>query len=183
MKQRTHIGLRADEEDMEAFNRLKHIMNCSERFVNEGHNLYIYSNCTGNGKTSWAIKILQSYLNSIWYKADFDTCQALFINVPDLLISLKDFDNENSYANKVLKNIKTAKLVIWDEIGSKAGTEYEQERLYSLINSRVMQGLTNIYTSNIVPNNLSNYIGQRLYSRVINDSICIEIKGGDKRGI
>ena len=55
------IPLRPEIVDENAFYRLRHIMEESPRFVRENWNLNLYSRNTGNGKTSWAIKIMKNY--------------------------------------------------------------------------------------------------------------------------
>ena len=55
------IPLQPEIVDESAFRRLKHIMDESPRFVRENWNLNLYSRNTGNGKTSWAIKIMKNY--------------------------------------------------------------------------------------------------------------------------
>ena len=56
--------------DKDAFTFLKSVEDNVEKFVNSGDNLYIYSYITGNGKTAWALRILNSYIEKIWYKSD-----------------------------------------------------------------------------------------------------------------
>ena len=44
-------------------------------------------------------------------------------------------------------------------------------------------GKSNIYTSNIPPDQLGNLLDIRLGSRIANASQCIQFKGGDKRSL
>ena len=80
-------------------------------------------------------------------------------------------------------NIYDCDIVVWDEIGTKAPTQFESEHLLSLINARIDSGKTNIYTSNLDSQQLREVVGERLYSRIINMSIDIEFHGKDKRGV
>ena len=105
IKQRQHVSLRIDEDgtDLEAFNKLKNIEEHIDQFVSGGNNLYLHSTTCGNGKTAWSIRLLQSYLNNIWYKCDLN-CKALFINVPRFLLSLKDnISEKNDYVQHIKK--------------------------------------------------------------------------------
>lgn len=184
-KQCNKISLRIDGDgtDKNEFLKLKEIETNIEEFVRKGENLYIYSSICGNGKTAWSIRLLQSYLNAIWYKADL-CCVALFINVPRFLMTLKEsFTHENNYINHIKKNVLTADIVVWDEIGYKAATQFETDQLLNLINTRLDLNLSNIYTSNIDTEALFELLGQRLGSRIINLSTCIKFNGKDKRGI
>ena len=55
----------ADGTDRIEFQKLSSIQKNILDFVNNGDNLYIYSIQAGNGKTSWAIRLLQSYFKKI----------------------------------------------------------------------------------------------------------------------
>lgn len=183
--QRKHIDLYvdADNTDKEIFLQLKDIQNNIVEFVNKGNNLYLYSTNTGNGKTAWAIRLMQSYFSNIWHKCDF-CCKGLFINVPKFLLSLKDNISEPSeYIAHIKDNVLSADLVIWDELGVKALTSYEHEHLLNLINSRMDSGKSNIYTSNLAPIQLREVVGDRLYSRIINTAQSFAFCGRDKRGL
>jgi len=167
--------------DEDVFHYLSEVQNRIEEFVSSGENLYLYSNITGNGKTAWAIRLLQSYINSIWYKCDL-SCQALFVSVPSYLLAIKDtISNKNEYADYIKRNILEANLVIWDDIGTKVATSFEHENLLSIIDLRMNSGKSNIFTSNIPPDALHSYAGDRLYSRIINYSVCLCFTGVDKR--
>ena len=169
--------------DKDAFTFLKSVEDNVEKFVNSGDNLYIYSYITGNGKTAWALRILNSYIEKIWYKSDI-VCRGLFVNVPRFLISLKDnIGNYNEYYNQIKDNILDADLVVFDEIGAKVATSFETEHLLSIVNARVDAKKSNIYTSNLGPEELRKAVGDRMYSRIINTSTEIIFRGTDKRSI
>lgn len=184
-EQRKYTALRidADGTDKEQFLKLKEIETNIENFVKSGNNLYIHSNTCGNGKTAWSLRLIQSYLNSIWYKCDLN-CKTLFINVPRFLLALKDnITDKNEYIQHIKKHVLDADLVVWDEIATKAATQFEHENLLSLINTRIDYNKSNIYTSNLNPEEIKERLGDRLYSRIVNLSTDIELFGSDKRGI
>lgn len=150
--------------------------------VKNGKNLYIHSSTCGNGKTTWAVRLIQDYLYAIWGFCTLD-CHALFINVPRYLFEVKNnISNHNAYAEHVEKYILTADLVVWDDIATKVSTEYEKEKLLSLIDARINSGKTNIYTSNASKQELYKQMGDRLASRIYNDSIDVEVIDVDRRG-
>lgn len=178
----TALYIDGDGTDREQFLQLKQVETNIEKFVNTGSSLYIYSHNCGNGKTAWSLRLLQSYFNAIWHKCDLN-CKALFINVPRFLLSLKDsISNENKYIEHIKANILNADMVVWDEIGTKAVTEFEHEHLLSLINARIDSNKSQVFTSNLEPNELREAVGERLYSRVVKLSTIIELRGSDKRG-
>ena len=152
--------------------------------INTGNVLVeIHSTTCGNGKTAWALRILNSYIEKIWYKSDI-VCRGLFVNVPRFLISLKDnIGNYNEYYNQIKDNILDADLVVFDEIGAKVATSFETEHLLSIVNARVDAKKSNIYTSNLGPEELRKAVGDRMYSRIINTSTEIMFRGTDKRSV
>ena len=186
LAKRYHVGLRpdADGTDEHIFaTTLQELSKNIQEFVESGKNLFIYSKQCGNGKTSIALRLIEAYFNKIWPSTQL-ACRALFINVPKLLLELKaNIKEPSSYVKHITENILTADLVVWDDIGEKNITEFEGTNLYTFIDQRLYNGKANIFTSNIVPEEMYNILGDRLASRVVTSSIKLELKGKDKRGL
>lgn len=190
-RKRVNFVLDADGADRDVYTWLHTVIEKNiVQFVTAGGSLYLHSSTTGNGKTAWAIRMIQSYFNSIWYRCDMG-CKALFINVPKFLLSIKDnISVKSDYVQFIKDNILQADLVVWDEVGTKGLTQFEHEHLLSLINARIDVGKCNIYTSNMPPNELKTLLGDRLYSRIVNLSSTpsgqrggIKFVSQDKRGL
>ena len=99
-------------------------------------------------------------------------------------MALKDNISEKSdYISHIKENILDADLVIWDDIATKSATTFEHENMLSIIDTRVLNNKSNIYTSNLGCNELHSFVGDRLFSRIYRESLAIEFKGKDKRGI
>jgi hypothetical protein len=88
---------------------------------------------------------------------------------------------QDEYADFVNKYVLEADLIIWDDIATKVGTEFELNHLLNMINTRMDNGKSNIFTSNLGSKELANSLGERLASRICNKSIDIELHGADKR--
>lgn len=172
-----------DGTDVEAFTRLANIEKSIENYISSGKNLYIYSNRTGNGKSSWTYRLARAYITKVWYKRPANPI-VLFISVPKFLLELKsNISIKSNYIEKILPYVNDCDLVIWDDIGSKAGTEFEVSHLLSIIDYRITNNKSNMYTSNLDSADLHQLLGDRLYSRIYNYSECIELHGKDKRAI
>lgn len=185
LKNRSKIDLRIDEDgtDLNEFVRLKAIQDNIVDFVESGKQLYIHSSQAGNGKTSWSLRLLQTYFNKIWLKTPL-TCRALFIHVPSFLSALKEDLNVHSDKMKELKeNISNCDLVIWDDIATKSSTVFEADTLLSMLDTRINSGKANIFTSNLNDEEMHQALGDRLSSRICNLSENIELRGGDKRNL
>lgn len=165
------------EEDVDAYNKLHNIKLNINDFVKDGKNLYICSNTCGNGKTSWAVKLMLKYFDLTWPNS-YDVTRGLFVHVPTLFIDLKKFGNIPEYVNR----IKDADLVIWDDLAFGNMTEYEHEQLLQFIDYRINDCKSNIFTSNITNyDTLIKSIGNRLASRIYNGSEIIQFNGKDFR--
>lgn len=181
--QKQHITLRVDQDgtDLEQFKQLAAIEQDIVNFINEGKNLYLHSAIPGNGKSSWSLRLAEAYFNKIWARTS-GKCRVLFISVPRFLLAIKDnISVKSPYVEYIKDNVLEADLVIWDDLASKVGSEFELSHLLSLIDNRLVLGKSNIYTSNLNRQQLYTAIGERLASRVANMSIDIELFGSDKR--
>ena len=173
------IPLKPSACDVEKFDRLAEIKKNIDDFVYSGGSLYICSSKTGNGKTSWAIKLMYKYFSLTW--EDGIGVRALFINVVELLLKLKDFNHPISKEYRDL--IISVPLVIWDDIAITGISSWDYMQLYVLLNERSMRGLANIYTSNCTTiEQLANFVGNKIASRIWTKSTeVIELKGEDRR--
>ena len=169
--------------DMRAFKYLRDISKSIDEFVEDGRNLYIYSQNAGNGKTSWAIRLMYSYFDKIWHKSCFD-CRALFVNVPTFLYNCKrSISQDIKGFEDLCRLISEVDLVIWDDIAESNATSYEHQILLQYIDGRINASKSNIYTSNKNLEQLKDSIGERLASRVFNCSEKVEFIEPDKRGV
>ena len=165
--------------DRNAFRKLANIRKNIVDFVNNNKNLYICSTIPGNGKTSWAVKILQTYFHYT-AKDNYDNLKGMFVSTTDLLLKLKDFNNPLS--SKYKQNLENVDLIVWDDIAVSGISQYDYTQLYNIINNRILSKKSNIFTSNVVSlKELEKILGARLSSRIYNASEIIEFKGGDMR--
>ena len=165
--------------DKKMFLRLNNLKDNIVDFVDNGDNLYLASKSTGNGKTSWSIKLVLKFFDSIWAGNGLRV-RALFIHVPTFLIKLKDFKNPVDAEFK--QNIENCDLVVWDDIASTELTNYDYSQLLTYIDARVLAEKSNIYTGNIIEKEkLKEVMGERLASRIMNNAQLIILDGKDQR--
>lgn len=169
--------------DVEKFKFLSELKKDMLNFVNNGENLYIFSSKFGNGKTTWAIKLMQSYFNQIWAGNGF-TQRGLFIHVPSFLTKFKEVINKKDEEfEDMKKQLLQVDLVIWDDIAAGKLSDYDHTNLLTYVDQRKLNGKSNIYTGNLNEEELIEALGNRLKSRVWNDSTIVELFGSDRRGI
>lgn len=176
----TPLVLTPDDCDYNAFCELAEIKDNINEFVHGGRNLYIYSRITGNGKTSWAIKLLLKYFDNIWAGNGFK-CRGIFIHTPTFLTKLKTFGNIDNDFEELKNLLMTVDIVIWDDIASTDLSSYDHSQLLTYIDQRMLAGKSNIFTGNRDEQEIEKALGSRLASRVWNNSKQIELRGLDKR--
>lgn len=180
-KYRYNIPLKPEPADVPAFEALNDYKETVLTHIEAGEGLYIWSKSTGSGKTSWACKIMSHYFRKITFNTGLEN-EGLFIYLPTFLEDLRNYyDTKDPEFEEVLEMLKKCKLLIIDDIGSEKFTEWVRERLVSIINTRVSNGLTTLYTSNLSPEELKAELGDRISSRILGSSGVIEITGGDRR--
>lgn len=173
--------LACGKTDLACFKELNDIAEDMLAFVSNGKNLYLFSHNCGNGKTSWAIRLMYRYFDDIWHESCLE-CRALYINVPEFLYTCKRSISQAVKGFEELCNlIASVDLVIWDDIGDNIATEYEHQILLQYIDGRINAGKSNIYTSNRNFDELKDMLGERLASRIYNASKVLEFKEKDKR--
>lgn len=150
--------------------------------VRNGNHLYLTNNCIVTHNTSWAIKMLQEYFNRVWLGNRY-RCRGLFIFVPSFLNDIKkNINNPSAEFNDFVNRIKIADLVVWDDIGANKLSEFDHTQLLSYVDQRNLDLKSNIYTGNLDYEQLLESVGNRLASRIWNNSIQVEILGTDRRG-
>ena len=180
-KYRYNIPLKPEPADVPAFEALNDYKEKVLTHIEDGEGLYIWSKSTGSGKTSWACKIMSHYFRKIAFNTGLEN-EGLFIYLPTFLEDLRNYyDTKDPEFEEVLEMLKKCKLLIIDDIGSEKFTEWVRERLVSIINTRVSNELTTLYTSNLSPEELKAELGDRISSRILGSSSVIEITGGDRR--
>ena len=174
--------LKCGDADYESFTFLEDIRNNIGDWVDKGENIYIFSHTCGNGKTSWAIKLMHAYFNSIWHRSGFD-CHGLFIHVPTFLYNCKrSISQKIPGFDELCEKLNSVELVVWDDLPCSTFTGYEHQIILQYIDNRINAGLSNIFTGNCNKEECIPLIGDRLTSRIFGCSDIVEFVEGDKRG-
>ncbi|HUO85109.1 MAG TPA: ATP-binding protein [Thermoanaerobaculia bacterium] len=165
---------------------LLHAKRTAREFVDEWptprSGLLLMGGC-GTGKTHLAVAILREII-------EIDKPgKLLFINFQDLIQEIQaSFDSDQSARkSEILRPVLGADLLVLDELGSQKPTNFVQDTLYSIINSRYNdQGLT-IFTTNYLDESqrseetLETRIGKRLRSRLHEMCRTVMIEADDYR--
>ena len=124
---------------------------------------------------------MQKYFDEIWAGNGFIN-RGLFIHTPTFLTKCKEVISKKDEEFEILKEqLLKVDLVIWDDIASGKLTDFDHINLLTYIDQRKLNGKSNIYNGNLDENELIAALGNRLKSRVWNDSVVVELYGIDRR--
>ncbi len=121
-------------------------INKFEEFQKEGKGLYFYSEVKGSGKTRLACSIGNALINMYFKNVRFTTT----INLLDKLKSTFDKGkNTGSLTyDELIQDIKTVEVLILDDVGVEATSDWAREVFYSILNDRMTYKKVTIFTSN-----------------------------------
>ena len=176
------IALTPFEVDYAAFSRLAEIKDSIVDFVQSGKNLYITSSVVGNGKTSWSLKLLMKYFDSVWDGNGFRV-RGMIIHVPTFLAKCKDFKTTDPEFEQTKKQLLSVDLVVWDDIAGVTMSNYDYSQLLVCLDAREFKGLSNIFTGNITDrDDLVRSLGAKMTSRIWNNNTeIIQFFGSEQR--
>ena len=86
---------------------------------------------------------------------------------------------------KYLDDLNRFDLLIIDDLGAERDTEFTWEKVMNVIDARYRAGLPLIITTNLEPKDFTDrgdIRRQRVFSRLKEMCICLEVKGTDRRG-
>ncbi|QGP91687.1 DNA replication protein DnaC [Neomoorella glycerini] len=134
----------------------------------------------GTGKSHLAYAILNELLPQ--------QVVAVSGTVPDLLDSLRPKGGGNAEAEDRLELLKTAELVVLDDLGAERDSPWATERIYLIINARYAEQLPTIITSNLPLEELEtgadgevNLAWERIVSRIWEMCYVVIMDGDDYR--
>lgn len=124
----------------------------------------------GNGKTHLAAAI-HNYLVA-------QGKIVVFVSMPDLLGKIKATFNQNNEESEqqILKALNICDLLIIDDLGAEKTSEWVQQVVFTIFDSRYRRELPILVTSNLSPKELPKQIGKRVCDRLVEMSQPIENK-------
>ena len=104
-------------------------------------------------------------------------------NFPRLINTMESM---REHREEFLDNLNEYDLLVIDDLASERKTEYMQEFVMQIIDSRNRSGLPIVVTTNLTADELKNpsdMQNQRIYSRLLEMCVPIEVKGSDRRKV
>ena len=159
------------KRDPEAFNACVAYANRDDLFSNKKNSLMLMGK-PGTGKTHLAAAIANDFVSK--------TIPTLFGTLIDHLESIKE-EFEHGGINDYLQRMKTVPVLVIDDLGQEKPSEWQMQTLYQLVNYRYEHLLPIIITTNLTADEMANYLGHSLFSRLYEISNGVETKGSDYR--
>ena len=155
-------------------------------------NLVIWGENTGCGKTHWACQYgfyyIQKHLPNYgtMYKPNvYDDYPVQFVSVTNFIMRVKaSWKIADPTLGKYIDMLKEIPLVIWDDfIVAGDYDKATQNNLFAIIDERVTNHKSNVFTTNVNPKQWEQMIGAPLTSRILGDCKVVHFRNKDLRGI
>jgi len=144
-----------------------------EQNLDAGKGLWIQGD-VGTGKTTLAMLISKTAL-------DAGRSVAIY-SLPRLLNLLRESMDSETGMLDFMDRLTAVDLLHLDDLGAENQTDWVLEQLYSIVNARYETERAIVATTNLMPDQLSERLGERTVSRLV--EICgdlIPLYGEDKR--
>lgn len=143
-----------------------------KKFKRDGKGLLLYGT-VGTGKTFYAACIANALIDR---------------GYPVLMTNFSTLTNKIQGTmdgkQKIIDNLNNYTLLIIDDLGVERKSEFMQEMVYNIIDSRYRSGLPFIITTNLSANEIKNAPDisfQRIYDRILERCHPIEVSGVSRR--
>lgn len=154
--------IRADLAREEQAN-LKQALQLAKDFAKGPQDWLMFTGGYGAGKTHLAAAIAN-------YQA-MRGYPAMFVVVPDLLDHLRAAfspDARTSFDQR-FEEVRTAPLLVLDDLGTESATPWAREKLYQIINHRYVAKLPTVITTSVSPDDLD----PRIRTRILDETRCL----------
>lgn len=174
-------NLKICKEDSNAYTRVSNIMTDVKNWVERGNNLLLWSTTKGNGKTSLACAIANSYIRQVALTSLMEP-MVYFIKSARFLEYIREqFNNPDASFKHTIELVERVPLLIIDDIGAEKPSDWVRERLLSIIDERYSNNRSIIYTSNCGISEITESLHARIGDR-IRDAEQLNLIGQSRRG-
>lgn len=170
-------GFADPETGADAYERMSQIYNyCknwADDFSKNSPSILMYGN-TGLGKTHLSLAVANVVVSKGY--------NVLYTSAGNILSKLERekfgrLKSDESPEDMVL----SADLLILDDLGSEFITQFTVAAVYNIINTRILEGLPTVISTNLLYDEIGDKYNPRVYSRIIGDYTMLEFIGADVR--
>lgn len=146
-------------------NSLEQAFNSAQNFAGTQNGWLLLTGGYGSGKTHLAAAIANQAVSM--------GTPTIFLTVPDLLDWLRSSfssSGDSNYEDR-FNEIRNAALLVMDDFGTQSSTPWAEEKLFQIINSRYINRLPTVITSN---QQLTDFEG-RIHSRLLDPDLVTHV--------
>lgn len=161
-----------DGQNAKLSEAMKRYVNNFTEFRRQGKGLLLYGS-VGTGKTYFAACIANSLLDS-----GYDVLMTNFASLTNKIQGM--FDGKQEF----IESLNKYSLIIIDDLGTERKSEFMQEMVFNIIDSRYRAGLPLIITTNLTMEELTKpqAVGfARIYDRILERCLPIKVEGSSRR--
>jgi len=126
----------------------------------------------GTGKTIFCCFLIKELVEQLE--------EPLFLPIPNLIFNAQKMRGFGEDYSSYIEDIINRKILILDDIGVEKGTEFTNNLLYLIINTRIEKGLKTLITSNFSLQQINEKLGSRIADRIERVSKIKKFTGGEK---
>src|SRR5690554_6259190 len=138
----------------------------------DGEGNILFTGTYGTGKSHLSVGITKELMKKGY--------TAVFISVPKLLTKIKNtYNNDGPTEHELLEVMAKVDLLVIDDIGAEQKTEWSTPKLFEIFDERA--GKATIFTTNLSSAQLKAWVGERNFSRMMENTTPIKMEGKDYR--
>lgn len=168
----TFETIKIDENNQRAVKLSRRYAEKFDKLYEENQGLLLYGG-VGTGKTVLAHCIANELLYNLYSVASISMAKIL----------KSGFKTPEEEAD-IMNTVKRVELLIIDDLGAERGTEYAQEFVFGVIDTRINYTKPMIITTNLTLNDMQNCYDtkfKRIYDRILECCYPIELSGPSRR--
>lgn len=144
-----------------------------DKNIQSGFGIYLYSKTKGSGKTLLATAIANELIHKYNMTTKFATSLDILSEIRATWDKNNNQDQELSTEYKLMNYLKTTEVLVIDDFGVEKHQEWHNDRFYEIVNTRYLNRLITIYTSNSAINQLA--YDKRITNRIIERSYIMRL--------
>lgn len=161
----------SDRERMSKY--FEYCKSYAEGFTPESRNIFMRGN-TGLGKTHLSLAIGRAVIEKGF--------GVIYCSTPEILAKLeKEHFGKTKSDEDSEETLKECDLLILDDLGSEFHTSFTKNKIYNIINFRLIHQKPTIISTNLDYDELENAYSKRLISRLMGEYVIMSFVGTDIR--
>jgi DNA replication protein DnaC len=106
----------------------------------------------------------------------------VFITLSDLLARIRStFQSDKESEQNVMYTLLQCDLLVLDDIGAEKPSDWVSDILFRIVDGRYRNEKPILYTSNLKPSELAERLGRRIYDRILESNVPIQVKASSYR--